>query len=214
MLSYAFQLPPFVTTKTTNAKRARALTTPGRAALSRMLQVLGVVLGLVHAPPLCTQKFDRSLITSSCRRVADVRCGPRVRIVSPGKNKERWLEDAIELYTTRLRGTLELECVWVRDDAALVKQARDAGSVIALDPLGKTCTSEEFSELLFAAIERGGSRLSFIIGGAEGLPKEVRADATLVSLSRLTFTHQMARLVLAEQIYRATEIRKGSGYHK
>ena len=63
-------------------------------------------------------------------------------------------------------------------------------------------------------MERGGSRLSFIIGGAEGLPAEVRADATLVSLSRLTFTHQMARLVLAEQIYRATEIRKGSGYHK
>ena len=94
------------------------------------------------------------------------------------------------------------------------EQARDAGSVIALDPLGKTCTSEEFCELLFAAIERGGSRLSFIIGGAEGLPKEVRADAKLVSLSRLTFTHQMARLVLAEQIYRATEIRKGSGYHK
>ena len=79
-----------------------------------------------------------------------------MRIVSPGKNKERWLEDAIELYTTRLRGTIELECVWVRDDAALLKQARGAGSVIALDPLGKTCTSEEFSELLFAAIERGG----------------------------------------------------------
>ena len=173
-----------------------------------MLHVLGVVLGLVHAPPLCRS------IDPSCRRVADVRCGPRVRIVSPGKNKERWLEDAIELYTTRLRGTIELECVWVRDDAALLKQARSAGSVIALDPLGKTCTSEQFSELLFAAIERGGSRLSFIIGGAEGLPKEVRADATLVSLSRLTFTHQMARLILAEQIYRATEIRKGSGYHK
>ena len=192
--------------------RPRPATSPRARAghLSRMLQVLGVVLGLVHAPPLC-----RHLTTSSsCRRLTDVRCGPRVRIVSPGKNKERWLEDAIELYTTRLRGTLELECVWVRDDAALVKQARDAGSVIALDPLGKTCTSEEFAELLFAAIERGGSRLSFIIGGAEGLPKEVRADATLVSLSRLTFTHQMARLVLAEQIYRATEIRKGSGYHK
>ena len=173
-----------------------------------MLQLLGVVLGLVQAPPLCRS------VPSSCRRVADARCGPRVRIVSPGKNKERWLEDAIELYTTRLRGTIELECVWVRDDAALLKQARGAGSVIALDPLGKTCTSEEFSELLFAAIERGGSRLSFIIGGAEGLPKEVRADATLVSLSRLTFTHQMARLILAEQIYRATEIRKGSGYHK
>ena len=162
-----------------------------------MLQLLGVALGLHHAPS-SSRRLAGVRAAPSCRRLADVQCGPRVRIISPGKNKERWLEDAIDLYTTRLRGTLELECVWVRDDAALVKQARDAGSVIALDPLGKTCTSEEFGALLFAALEQGGSRLSFIIGGAEGLPKEVRAGATLVSLSRLTFTHQMARLWVPE----------------
>ena len=168
----------------------------------------------------CSAAFQLSPHAASApqnaQRHAAIRCGPRVKIYSVGKEgrDEPWITTAINEYTKRLRGTLEVECVWVRDDAALLKQARGAGSVIALDPLGKTCTSEEFSELLFAAIERGGSRLSFIIGGAEGLPKEVRADATLVSLSRLTFTHQMARLILAEQIYRATEIRKGSGYHK
>ena len=171
---------------------------------------LTAALGLLSG----TRPCSRPAAAPSGRVPGGVRCGPKVRIVSPGKTKERWLEDAIELYTKRLRGTLALECVWVKDDIALVSQSRATGAVIALDPLGKTCSSEEFSELLFAAIERGGSRLSFIIGGAEGLPAEVRADATLVSLSRLTFTHQMARLVLVEQIYRATEIRKGSGYHK
>ena len=56
---------------------------------------------------------------------------------------------------------------------------------------------------------------SFFIGGADGLPAELKADRSrLLSLSKLTFTHQMARLLLVEQIYRATEIRKGSGYHK
>ena len=144
-----------------------------------------------------------------------VSCGPRVRIISPGKTKESWLEEAIGIYTTRLRGTLELECVWVKDDAALLAQVGSApGGCIALDPLGKSVTSEQFSELLFSALEAGGSRLSFVIGGAEGLPPELRAKAQLVSLSRMTFTHQMARLLLAEQVYRAAEIRKGSGYHK
>ena len=142
-------------------------------------------------------------------------CGPRVRILSPGKTKESWLEEAIGIYTKRLRSTLELECVWVKDDAALLTQAGSVtGGCIALDPLGKSVTSEQFSELLFSELEAGGSRLSFIIGGAEGLPPELRAKAKLLSLSRMTFTHQMARLLLAEQVYRAVEIRKGSGYHK
>ena len=142
-------------------------------------------------------------------------CGPRVRILSPGKTKESWLEEAIGIYTTRLRGTLELECVWVKDDAALLAQAGSAaGGCIALDPLGKSVTSVQFSELLFSELEAGGSRLNFVIGGAEGLPPELRAEAQLLSLSRMTFTHQMARLLLAEQVYRAVEIRKGSGYHK
>ena len=54
-------------------------------------------------------------------RFPRIYCGPRVRIVSVGKTKEAWLESAIELYTTRLRGVIEIECDWVRDDTALLK---------------------------------------------------------------------------------------------
>jgi 23S rRNA (pseudouridine1915-N3)-methyltransferase len=70
---------------------------------------------------------------------------------------------------------------------------------------------------MYQWLDRGGSRLSFIIGGAEGLPSELKSNrhcSTMISLSALTFTHQFARILLAEQIYRASEIRKGSAYHK
>ena len=152
------------------------------------------------------------------RRAADVRCGPRVRIVSVGKTKEAWLNSAIELYVSRLRGVLEVECVWVKDDAALlaaVEKTSSGETSIVLDERGPTCTSVQFAERLFDGLEAGGSRLSFFIGGADGLPPSLKAQRSrLLSLSSLTFTHQMARLLLLEQVYRATEIRKGSGYHK
>lgn len=149
-------------------------------------------------------------------RAGSVRCGPRVKIVSVGKTKETWLADAIELYTTRLRPVLEVECEWVKSDAALLAAVeRCSEPALILDERGPQCTSVELGERLYSGLEEGGSRLSFFIGGAEGLPPELKADRRrLLSLSKLTFTHQMARLLLVEQIYRATEIRKGSGYHK
>lgn len=150
-------------------------------------------------------------------RAAAIRCGPRVTIYSVGKTKEAWLQTAIELYTTRLRSVVDIDCVWVRDDAALeaqVSRADSAGCII-LDERGELCTSVEFTSRFFDALEAGGSRVTFFIGGADGLPPALKADTgRLLSLSRLTFTHQMARLLLIEQIYRATEIRRGSGYHK
>lgn len=140
----------------------------------------------------------------------------RVRLVAVGKTKERWLESAIDEYAKRLRRTLELELVWVKDDAALRAQvARTDGPCIILDERGKAVSSVEFGERLYAGLEKGGSRLSFFIGGADGLPPELKADRSrLLSLSSLTLTHQHARLLLVEQIYRASEIRRGSGYHK
>lgn len=182
-------------------------------------------------------------------RTTAIHCGPRVRVVAVGKaaRDDKWVTAAISQYVTRLRGTLELECEYVRDDAALLAAVeRSAGgseSVIILDERGKMCSSVEFSERLFRGLEEGGSRLSFFIGGAEGLPPLLKAEKRdrLLSLrcaiarvamlpsppphclvrplararhSSLTFPHQMARLLLCEQIYRATEIRKGSGYHK
>ena len=90
--------------------------------------------------------------------------------------------------------------------------------VVLLDPRGKSKSSEQFSEDLYEWLNEGGSRLVFVLGGADGLPPELKSQATrsflLLSLSTLTFTHQFARTVLVEQIYRASEIKKGSGYHK
>lgn len=63
-------------------------------------------------------------------------------------------------------------------------------------------------------LEEGGAQLSFIVGGFDGLPDKIKIKYPLISLSNLTWTHQMARLLLIEQIYRATEIRKNSKYHK
>jgi len=78
--------------------------------------------------------------------------------------------------------------------------------------------------MMMVVVVVGGSRLSFVIGGAEGLPMELKqqsgggssgsSSSGLLSLSKMTFTHQFARVVLAEQVYRAMEIRKGSSYHK
>lgn len=78
--------------------------------------------------------------------------------------------------------------------------------------------SMTFSSLLFSKLEEGGSRLTFVVGGAEGLPQGLKDNpprgGVKLSLSSMTFPHLWARALLAEQIYRASEIRRGSKYHK
>jgi 23S rRNA (pseudouridine1915-N3)-methyltransferase len=124
------------------------------------------------------------------------------------------------MYETRLKPSgLEVETVWHKNDEDLIRNVNadqsKQHSVVLLDPKGKMCTSEEFCEQLYEWLDQGGSRLAFVIGGAEGLPEDLRQSSiTKLSLSKLTFTHQFARTLLMEQIYRASEIRKGSGYHK
>jgi len=88
------------------------------------------------------------------------------------------------------------------------------GVIIAMDETGKQLTSNDFSSFVFKSFEGGGASISFIIGGAEGLPAMIQSTYPLISLSLMTWTHQMARLLLIEQIYRASEIKKGSKYHK
>jgi 23S rRNA (pseudouridine1915-N3)-methyltransferase len=148
-----------------------------------------------------------------------------IRIVGRKSGGEKWLDEAYSVYEKRLRSSsLEVETSWHKDNFALVKAVEtDNGkghSVVLLDPLGKSQTSEKFSEEMYNWLDKGGSRLVLVIGGAEGLPFELKEGSpgipppVLLSLSALTFTHQFARLLLIEQIYRASEIRKGSGYHK
>ena len=167
----------------------------------------------------------------------------KIRIVGRKNGSEKWLEDAYAMYETRLRpSTLDVSTIWHKNDNDLSKNVmadnEKGHMVVLLDPTGKVRTSEEFSVAIYDWLDVGGSRLSFVIGGAEGLPAELKygggggggggggnsggsgkggkgnTDFQLFSLSSLTFTHQFARTLLMEQIYRASEIKKGSGYHK
>ncbi len=139
----------------------------------------------------------------------------KVKIYTVGKSKETWLQEALEEYSKRLQPVLSIEWILAKTDLQLKQLVSKEANYLCLDPNGKQCSSEEFSTLLMDLVQKRDSRLIFVIGGAEGIPPEIQERALLkISLSRLTFTHQMTRLVLLEQIYRAFEIAKGSGYHK
>lgn len=137
----------------------------------------------------------------------------RIKIISPGKIKESWLNEAIQEYIKRLTPVAEFNLLFPKDEKTFAKLLNEEKNCIYLDPAGKTFTSEAFTAYFFKAIEQGGSSITFAIGGAEGFPKDTPIGPTL-SLSPMTFTHQMTRLLLIEQIFRAFEIDKGSSYHK
>lgn len=138
----------------------------------------------------------------------------KIKIASIGKNKEKWLDQAMEDYLKRLKPMALIEFVWLKEDQQLVQFVSKEPLSVCLDISGTLMSSEEFSAFLRSSIIQGGSRIGFVIGGPEGLPAELRNHPYRISLSRLTMTHQIARLVLIEQIYRAFEIEKGSPYHK
>lgn len=138
----------------------------------------------------------------------------KLKLLSIGKTKEQWLNDAFDEYIKRLQPTVEIEVLWAKDNTQLSNWTQKEGSYLCLDPAGQLFTSEEFAAFLTKQWEKEGSRLTLVIGGAEGLPIEIKRKGVLISLSPLTFTHQITRLVLIEQIYRAMEINKGSQYHK
>ena len=161
--------------------------------------------------------------------------GVKIRIVGkPSKNSDQsWLEDAANVYQKRIRPNgVDIDTIWHKQDSDLIKgvetDQNKGHAIIYLDPtVGKQCSSEKFSDMLYERwFVEGGSRVSFVIGGAEGLPPSLRQEAGsaargqggvlrhTLSLSDMTFTHQFARTLLMEQIYRASEIKKGSGkYH-
>lgn len=133
----------------------------------------------------------------------------QIKILTTGKTKEHWLAEALAEYEKRLTPHAKLSLELARDDQALAAKAKLETNVVCLDPQGQEFTSESFAGLISRS-----SRHTFVIGGPDGLPAPMRAFYPLISLSRLTFTHQIARLLLYEQIYRAFEIERGSRYHK
>ncbi|MBS0604001.1 MAG: 23S rRNA (pseudouridine(1915)-N(3))-methyltransferase RlmH [Verrucomicrobia bacterium] len=139
----------------------------------------------------------------------------KIKVFSVGKTKEDWLQDALEEYERRLKSSLSFEWILAKNDEQLKQFLEKEAHFICLDPRGKQFTSEEFSCFLVKSLQEMHSRLAFVIGGSEGIPEHLKARArSLISLSRMTFTHQITRLILVEQIYRALEIEKGTAYHK
>lgn len=139
----------------------------------------------------------------------------KVKVLTVGKTKEAWLSEALSEYETRLKAKLQFEWRLCKSSAELAAETVQESFLLLLDPKGELLTSEQFSQKLLRLMEERGSRLSLVIGGAEGIPNEIaKRPHVKWSFSPLTFTHQMMRLLLAEQIYRALEIERGSGYHK
>lgn len=134
----------------------------------------------------------------------------KLKLFSVGKNKEAWLEEALKEYLKRFPFPFEIKLF--KDREKLKAAAEKEKRLLLLDPAGGLHTSEAFSKLLMKEIEASGSNLTFIIGDADGLPEGL--SGTKISLSPMTFTHQIARLILVEQIFRAFEISKGTPYHK
>ena len=206
---------------------------PFNIRASAVFYVLSILLSVmccrafVTIPPSPPSKSFRDMYRRPSKILLFMGMKVNIRIVGRKSGSEKWLDDASTMYENRLRpSNVQVETTWHKDNPGLLKGIeadRSKGhSVVLLDPLGKTKTSEKFSENMYEWLDRGGSRLSFVIGGAEGLPPQLKypppSDRSpkleMISLSELTFTHQFARILLIEQIYRATEIRKGSGYHK
>ncbi len=139
----------------------------------------------------------------------------RCRIIAIGKVRKTWVQEGIELYRKRLPG---LTIVELRDsnpekEADSIRQTlRSDERPVMLMEQGETLTSISFSEQLRSL---GSQRLAFVIGGADGLTADLKALAHWkLSLSPMTFPHELARLLLIEQLFRAQAIQQGSPYHR
>ena len=158
----------------------------------------------------------------------------KISIVCVGKIKEKFFRDAIEEYSKRLGRYTKLNIIEVTDEmtpdgasASLEDQIREKEGVrilaklpqdaliVTLEIAGRNYSSEEFAAWIEDCSVRGKSHICFVIGGSLGLHNSVckRADLAL-SFSKMTFPHQLARVMLLEQLYRSFKIDEGSSYHK
>ena len=153
----------------------------------------------------------------------------RLVVAVVGKPRDRHLAAAIDDYETRAARYWPLEIVEVREASArgvvaaevreregarLLERVPVGAQVVACDERGERLSSAEFAQFVSAARERAQS-IAFVIGGAYGLPDAVRAQSTrTIQLAPWTLPHELARLVLAEQVYRAGTIVRGEPYHK
>ena len=145
----------------------------------------------------------------------------KITLLVVGRLKEKFLIDGVDEYLKRLRKFSNVEVREVSECRTLDEEAQKILSLVpqnswlcVLDVSGTPLTSEQFAEKIFALALGGTSNLTFAIGGAFGLGDELKLAADFrLSLSPMTLTHQMTRLVLVEQIYRAFKINRHEPYH-
>ena len=152
----------------------------------------------------------------------------KIKILALGKSKQKFIEDGLQEYLKRLSkytktefivlpdikltGTNSIAIVKDKEASILEKNLNSSSFIIALDENGKQFSSLEFAGLIEK--QKGKSDIVFIIGGVYGLSKTILLKADLIlSFSKLTFTHQMIRFILTEQLYRAFTILEGKKYH-
>ncbi len=151
-----------------------------------------------------------------------------VRFIWVGKTQEAYLKTGIEAYLSKLKRYVVVELLevkpanysggdashWrVQETQAILKKVRSSETTIVLDERGKQSTSKQFAHRLEDLKSLQYERVNFVIGGAFGLDAALLKPSEMLSLSAMTFTHQMVRLVLLEQVYRAFTILNGESYH-
>lgn len=147
-----------------------------------------------------------------------------LQVIQVGKTKEKYIKEAVNEYLKRLKSVCKIEIITLKEKKGdknkiiqqegkeIIQKINEPAFVVALDVAGHEKSSEEFAKFILEL--QHNSKITFVIGGAYGLSGDVikRADY-LLSLSRMTFTHQIIRVIFWEQIYRAFTIIEGKSYH-
>ena len=155
----------------------------------------------------------------------------KIKIISVGKTKESWIKEGISHYQKLLKRYAELQLVEIKEEK--ITQSRAAEDIldaeaerilkhldptsvsVALGQEGEKLSSKDLAGWLGEKLSLGQGEFTFILGGALGLTTKVKSACSFrLSLSRMTFTHEMSLVILLEQIYRAFSILKGTSYHK
>lgn len=154
----------------------------------------------------------------------------KITLLTVGETERNWIREGLDTYTARLKHYIQFQVreipelknvsalsrVQIKDKEGelILKSVRDGDEVILLDEHGKEYSSVEWAGVLEKKLATSGRDLVFVIGGAYGFSGKVRQRSNgEISLSRMTFSHQMVRVIFTEQLYRAFTIMKGQPYH-
>lgn len=154
----------------------------------------------------------------------------KISLLAVGKTDVKWVREGLGLYASRLKhyvrfsveeipelknvSAMSRDMVKRREGELILKNLKPADHVVLMDENGREYRSQEFASYLQEKMSRTGKDIVFVIGGAYGFSEDVYARANeKMSLSRMTFSHQMVRTIFAEQLYRAFTIIRGEPYH-